>query len=145
MQGDTVAGYMALVHRVQVATCTSQRGHGHYIACGYRHDLRRAAVDRTAACRALEVALEISQVAVADEAQKDWHHHRMQGLDRECASLDAQDSVTPTEAASHGFPPAWCVPLDSYQRDPPQQPQALQMQRLRLFPQHQRRVVSQSE
>ena len=112
MQGGTGVEYM---RRVQAVMCTSQRCCGHYIVRDHPHDLCRAAVDRMAACQALEVALEIARVAVVDKAQKDWHHHRTQGPDRECASLDAQDSVTPSEAASHGCPPAWHVPLDSYQ------------------------------
>jgi len=58
----------------------------------------------------------------------------MQGPNGENTFLDAQDPlVAHSEAADHGCPPAWDIP-GFYQCDPPQQLQALQIWRLKLFP-----------
>jgi len=116
MPGGTVVEYMTFVHRVQAAMCTSQYCHGHYNACGCPHDLHQTAVDRMDICRALEVAPEVVQVAVADEVQRGWLHRKAQGLDGESVFLDAQGHlVMCSEAASHDCPLAWGIPLDSYQ------------------------------
>ena len=113
MQGGTGVEYMC---RVQAVMCTSQRCCGHYIVHDHPHDLCRAAVDKTSAYRALEVAQEDVQVVVRDKVQMDWRRHKTQGSDGGSTSLDAQDPLaTHVEPASHDHPPGWDVPLDSYQ------------------------------
>ena len=78
MQGDSD---MEVVGRVHGVRYTSQCCCSCCIAYGCLLDLHQAAVSKVDACRAQAKEVALKVVLVGAEAQRGWHHHRMQGED----------------------------------------------------------------